>query len=143
MLLQLIKLYSSDEFLLEAGFLALFVAPLLPGRRKGSKGSPTDAISLWLVSWLLFRFMLTTGLSRYISGCSKWWSLTGYNYYFENLPLPTPLSWYIHHLPGWYLKIVAIIASVAQIGLPFLFFVPVRAVRITTFVVQVSIIVLW
>jgi hypothetical protein len=42
------------------------VAPLLPGRRKGSKGSPSDSISLWLVRWVLFRFLLTCGLRTFI-----------------------------------------------------------------------------
>ncbi|RZC35518.1 lipase maturation factor 2, partial [Asbolus verrucosus] len=133
--------YSSDEFLLEAGFLALLVAPLLPGRRKGSKGSPSDSISFWLVRWLLFRFLLTCGLWKLISGCPKWWSLSvliaAFNYYFESLPLPSPLSWYFHHVPGWYLKLFGVITNVCQIGLPFLFFVPIRAVRITGFVIQI------
>lgn len=68
---------SSDEFLLEAGFLAILVAPLLPGRKKGSRGSPSDTVSFWLVKWFLFRFLLTVGLTKFISGCPKWWSLSG------------------------------------------------------------------
>jgi hypothetical protein len=126
-----------DEFLLEAGFLALLVAPLLPGRRKGSKGSPSDSISFWLVRWLLFRFLLTCGLLKFISGCPKWWNLSAFSYYFESLPLPSPLSWYFHHIPVWYLKLFAVIANVCEIGLPFLFFVPIRAVRITSFIIQI------
>lgn len=69
--------FFSDELLLEAGFLAILVAPLLPGRRKGAKGKPTDLISFWLVRWLLFRYLLTCGLSKLISGDPKWWSLSG------------------------------------------------------------------
>ncbi|EFA12890.2 lipase maturation factor 2 [Tribolium castaneum] len=126
-----------DEFLLEAGFLVLLVAPLLPGRRKGSKVLPSDSISFWLVRWLLFRFLLTCGLLKFISGCPKWWTLSAFNYYFETLPLPTPLSWYFHQIPSWYLKLFGVIANVCEIGIPFLFFVPIRAVRITSFMIQI------
>lgn len=129
---------SSDELLLEAGFLALLVAPLLPGRRKGSKGSPSDSISLWLVRWLLFRFLLTCGLSKLISGCPKWWGLTAFDYYFESMPLPSPLAWYFHHTPSWQLRLYAVFANVCEMGFSFLFFIPLRSVRITGFVIQVN-----
>ncbi|XP_019875245.2 lipase maturation factor 2-like [Aethina tumida] len=126
-----------DDLLLEAGFLALLVAPMLPGKRKGSKGSPCDLISFWLVKWLLFRFLLSSGLSKLLSGCPKWWSLTAFDYWFQSLPLPSPLSWYVHYLPSWILKLVGVFANVSEIGLPFLFFLPIRSVRITGFVFQI------
>ncbi|CAH0546015.1 unnamed protein product [Brassicogethes aeneus] len=126
-----------DDFLLEAGFVALLVAPLLPGKRKGSKGSFSDAISFWLVKWLLFRFLLTCGLSKLLSGCPKWWGLTAFDYWFQSLPLPSPLSWYVHHLPHWSLRLVGVFANVCELGLPFMFFVPIRSVRITGFVFQI------
>ncbi|KAJ8964088.1 hypothetical protein NQ314_005142, partial [Rhamnusium bicolor] len=74
-----------DELLLEAGFLAILVAPLLPGRKKGSKGPSNDTISFWLVKWFLFRFLLTTGLTKFISGCPKWWDLAGK--FYETKPI--------------------------------------------------------
>lgn len=73
------QFFSSDELLLEAGFLAILVAPLLPGRKKGSKAKPKDIISFWLVKWLLFRYLVTCGLSKLISGDPKWWDLSGMN----------------------------------------------------------------
>lgn len=66
-----------DNLLLEAGFLTLLVAPLIPGKRHGSKGTPKDYISLWLVKWLLFRFLLSSGLVKFLSGCPKYWNMTG------------------------------------------------------------------
>lgn len=128
---------SYDELLLEAGFLAILVAPLLPGRRKGTKGSPNDNISFWLVRWFLFRFLLTAGLAKFISGCPKWWSLTALSHHFETMPLPSPLSWYAHYLPQWFLKLTQVYANICEIILPFLFFVPIRNVKITGFVFQI------
>ncbi|KAK9720857.1 Lipase maturation factor [Popillia japonica] len=58
------------------------------------------------------------------------------NYFFETTVLPTPLSWYAHHIPTWILRLTTVFALVSEILLPFLFFVPVRSVRITGFVIQ-------
>lgn len=52
--------------------------------------------------------------------------------------LPTPLSWYAHHLPTWYLKAVTVLAIVSELLMPFLFFIPVRSIRITGYSLQVS-----
>jgi len=68
--------YFSDELLLEAGFLAIFMAPLLPIKRK-SKVLTTELISLWLCRFLLFRVLFSTGLGKLLSGCPKWWTLSG------------------------------------------------------------------
>lgn len=141
---------------METGFLCLFVAPVLPGKRRGSKGSPSDYISFWLVRWLFFRLTFTAGLSKFLTS-SKWWSLTGmanyvlnniinYNffhlpalsYHFETMVLPSPLSWYAFHLPLWILRLTTVFVHVSELVLPFLFFFPIRSVRITGFVIQVK-----
>nr|XP_022920242.1 lipase maturation factor 2-like [Onthophagus taurus] len=126
-----------DDLLLETGFLTLLVAPLLPGKRRGSKGTPKDKISLFLIKWLLFRFLVSSGLTKLLSGCPKWFDLTAMSYYFETTVLPTPLSWYAHHLPLWILKLMTITTHVVEIVIPFLFFVPIRSTRLSAFVIQV------
>lgn len=60
-------------------------------------------------------------------------------YHFQTMPLPSPLSWYSHHLPDWYLRLIQIFANVTEIVLPFLFLIPIRSVRLTSFVFQVTI----
>ncbi|KAJ8968693.1 hypothetical protein NQ317_007340 [Molorchus minor] len=75
-------------------------------------------------------------LTKFISGCPKWWDLTALYYHFETMPLPTPLSWYSYYLPPWSLRLVQIYANVCEVVFPFLFFVPIRSVRITNFVFQ-------
>lgn len=53
------------------------------------------------------------------------------------MPLPTPLSWYAFHLPAWFLKLTTVFALVCEMVLPFLFFSPIRVVRLTGFVIRI------
>ncbi|XP_044755218.1 lipase maturation factor 2-like [Coccinella septempunctata] len=125
-----------DDLLLEVGFIALLVAPVLPGKKRGQKGSINDSIRFWLLRWMLFRYLVTSGIIKFISGCPKWWSLTALNYHFQSMPLPSPLSWYAHQLPDWFLRLTSVYTNVTEIVLPFLFFIPMRNVRMTGFVFQ-------
>lgn len=61
------------------------------------------------------------------------------NYHFQSMPLPSPLSWYAHHLPTWVLRLSTVYANVCEIFLPFLFFIPNRNVHFTGFVCQVRV----
>lgn len=71
-LVNLLLLFLRDYLLLEAGFLAILVAPLL---RRSS--STHDALTFWLVRWLLFRLVFSTGVSKLASKDPSWWDLTG------------------------------------------------------------------
>ncbi|CAG9770725.1 unnamed protein product [Ceutorhynchus assimilis] len=126
---------SYDELLLEAGFLAIFIAPFLPSRRK-NKTPTLDLIGFWLVRWLLFRILFTAALGKLLGGCPKWWTLTALNHHFETMPLPNPLSWYAHHLPTWFLRLTTVYTNVCELVVPFLFFLPIRTARITAFHLQ-------
>ncbi len=78
--------YQWDTFLLEAGFLALLLSfARTPG--------------IWLLRWLLFRFMFMSGVVKLLSGDPNWWNLSALSYHFLTQPLPTPLAWYAAHLP--------------------------------------------
>nr|CAD7203948.1 unnamed protein product [Timema douglasi] len=63
---------------------------------------------------------------------------TALSVHFESQCLPTPLAWYAHHLPEWFLKLCTAHASIMEVGLPILFFFPNRFVRYTGFFLQVS-----
>ncbi|KAF5299715.1 hypothetical protein FQA39_LY11510 [Lamprigera yunnana] len=121
-----------DNLLLEAGFLCLLIAPLLPGKR--NKGAPVNAVSFWLIRWLLFRFLFSTGISKISDG--SWFDLNAFAYQFETMELPSPVSWYTFHIPIWILRILTIWHIVTFTVLPFLFFVPIRSVRITGYSLQ-------
>lgn len=105
--------YQWDVFLLEAGFLALLMswAPR-PG--------------LWLLRWLLFRFMFMSGMVKLLSGDPHWRDLTALTYHFLTQPLPTPLAWHAAQLPEVVLRTATGAMLVIELLLPFLIFSPRR-----------------
>jgi predicted DCC family thiol-disulfide oxidoreductase YuxK len=105
--------YQWDVFLLEGGFLALILSfARLPG--------------VWLLRWLLFRFMFMSGVVKLASGDPNWWNLSALSYHFLTQPLPTPLAWYAADLPPLALKFATGATFVVELILPFLIFCPRR-----------------
>jgi hypothetical protein len=82
--------------LLETGFLAIFLCPLLDGRPFPRR--PPPAAVVWLFRWLIFRIMLGAGLIK-IRGDACWRDLTCLDYHYETQPIPNPLSRALHLLP--------------------------------------------
>ena len=73
--------FQWDTFLLETGFIALLLSfATTPG--------------IWLLRWLLFRFIFMSGVVKLLSGDPTWWNLSAFSYHFLTQPLPTPLAWY-------------------------------------------------
>ncbi len=105
--------YQWDTFLLEAGFLALLASC-----------APTPGI--WLLRWLLFRFMFMSGVVKLLSGDPNWWNLSALSYHFLTQPLPTPLAWYAARLPHAVLTFATGSTFAIELGLPFLIFTPRR-----------------
>jgi hypothetical protein len=105
--------YQWDTFLLEAGFLALLMSfARVPG--------------IWLLRWLLFRFMFMSGVVKLLSADPNWWNLSALSYHFFSQPLPTPPAWYAAHLPPPVLRFAAGGLFVVELLLPFLIFCPRR-----------------
>jgi hypothetical protein len=97
---QLFLNYQWDALLLEAGFLALLLAPpfaLGPRSRAWEREPP--ALSIWLFRWLLFRLVWSSGIVKLASGDASWWDLTALHYHYETQPLPMRTSWWMHQLP--------------------------------------------
>ena len=105
--------YQWDTFLLEGGFLALIL-------------SFSKTPGIWLLRWLLFRFMFMSGVVKLASGDPNWWNLTALSYHFVTQPLPTPLAWYMAQLPEGFLKFLTGAVFVVELGLPFVIFCPRR-----------------
>lgn len=59
------------------------------------------------------------------------------NVHFESQCIPTPLAWFAHQLPSWFLRFVTAFAILMETVVPFLFFMPVSAVRTLAFFLQV------
>jgi len=110
---QVFTTYQWDTFLLEGGFLALLL-------------SVAPVSGLWLLRWLLFRFMFMSGVVKLLSGDPNWWNLTALSYHFVTEPLPTPLAWYAAHLSASVLKAATAGTFVVELLLPFLIFCPRR-----------------
>jgi len=105
--------YQWDTFLLEAGFLALLM-------------SFARAPGIWLLRWLLFRFMFMSGVVKLLSADPNWRNLSALSYHFFSEPLPTPLAWYAAHLPPPVLRFATGGMFVVELLLPFLIFCPRR-----------------
>ncbi|XP_060608284.1 lipase maturation factor 2-like [Ruditapes philippinarum] len=133
--------FQWDILLLEAGFLTILVAPFnlqIPVKKfRLSFYHQHDSITLWLVRWLLFRLMFSSGVVKLTSKCPTWWGLTALNWHFESQCIPTPLAWWWHHLPHWFLQLSVVMTYVIEIAIPFLFFAPVRSLRLFSFWCQV------
>jgi len=81
---------------------------------------------IWLLRWLLFRFMFMSGVVKLISGDPNWWNLSALSYHFLTQPLPTPLAWHAAQLPLTALKFATGAVFFIELGLPLLIFAPRR-----------------
>lgn len=116
--------FQWDVLLLEAGFLAIFFAPLQI-RDTLSRASQPSRAFLWLSRWLLFRLMFASGFVKLASD-EVWRNLTALNYHYETQPLPTSIAWYVHQLPEWFHQISVIGMFAIELVIPFLIFAPRR-----------------
>jgi predicted DCC family thiol-disulfide oxidoreductase YuxK len=112
--------FQWDLLLLETGFLALML-------------SMATRPGIWLLRYLLFRFMLLSGAVKLLSGDPTWANLSALSYYFQTEPLPTALAWYAHHLPHAVLIAATVATFFIELVLPFLIFFPRRLRFIAAF----------
>uniref|UniRef100_A0A6Q2XTI1 Lipase maturation factor n=1 Tax=Esox lucius TaxID=8010 RepID=A0A6Q2XTI1_ESOLU len=133
---QVFLYFQWDSLLLETGFLCVLIAPLttVPGWRAGRVHDP---VTFWLARWLLFRLMFASGVVKLTSRCPTWWGLTALTYHYETQCIPTPLAWFAHQLPVWLHKLSVVATFVIEIAVPFLFFSPLRRLRLGAFYMQV------
>ncbi len=128
--------YQSDGMLLEAGFLALFVAPAGVRPRWGRHSLPVRA-AMWLLLWEWFRIYFQSGVVKLQSGDPTWRNLTAMYEYYQNGPLPTWVGWYLQHLPHWFHIGTAALTLVMELLLVWLVFLPRRGRVVLFWVVTV------
>ena len=100
--------FQWDSLLLEAGFLGIFLA-----------FSPR---ALWLLRWLLFRLVFSSGAVKLASGDPSWRNLTALHFHYETQPLPTCIGWYFHQLPGWFQTLSVAVMFGIELVVPFFIF---------------------
>ncbi|HSK61766.1 MAG TPA: lipase maturation factor family protein [Actinomycetospora sp.] len=120
--------FGWESLLLEAGFLVTFLGP--------AEVAPPAPI-LWLLVWLLFRVELGAGLIK-LRGDPCWRDLTCLEYHHETQPLPSPTSWWFHHLPRPLHRVEVLANHVTQLVVPFLLFLPQPVASIAAVVVIVT-----
>jgi lipase maturation factor len=121
---QLFYGYGWEILLLETGFLAIFLCPVLDPRPFPARVPPPTPI-VWLLRWVLFRVMLGAGLIK-LRGDPCWRDLTCMLYHYETQPLPNPLSWYFHHLPPLFHRFEVLFNHFVELVVPWSLFAPRR-----------------
>src|SRR5437867_2085859 len=116
--------YGWEIQLLETGFLAIFLCPLLDPRPFPRLGPPTPV--LWMFRWLICRIMLGAGLIK-LRGDPCWRDLTCLYYHYETQPIPNPLSRYLHFMPKRVHQAGALFNHVSELVAPWFAFHPQRA----------------
>ncbi len=126
--------FQWDLLLLEAGFLAVLVSSWKLWPRLGGE-KPPPRLAIWLVWWLLFRLMFTSGVVKLLDDHPvnrAWHELTALNYHYETQCIPNVAAWYAHQLPEWFQKISVAGMFAIELGVPFMIFLP-RRLRILAF----------
>lgn len=106
---QVFMSYQWDMLLIDAGFLGFL---LNLSARPG----------IFLLRWLLFRFMFLSGVVKLASGDPSWRDFTALTYHFQTQPLPTPLAWYANHWPFWLLSCLTSLTLFIELVFPFFIF---------------------
>jgi hypothetical protein len=123
---QLFYGYGWEIQLLETGFLAIF---LCPARTVSPfSAAPPPAVVLWLFRWLIVRIMLGAGMIK-LRGDPCWRDLTCLVYHYETQPIPSPLSWLLHHAPRPFHQAGVLFNHGVELIAPFFAFGPRRARR--------------
>lgn len=117
--------FQWDALLLEAGFLAIFLAPW-QWRLSLKRPSEPSHVMIWLVRWLLFKVMFLSAVVKWTSGDVTWQGLSAMSYHYETQPLPVWTSWYAHWQPGWLLVLSTLGVFIAEGFVPLLYLTPRR-----------------
>ena len=119
--------YQWDALLLETGFLAFWLAPW----RRWNE--PVEPLAVWLLRCLLFKLMFLSGAVKLLSGDETWRQLTAMSFHYSTQPLPSPVSWYAHHLPDAFHRGAVLATLAIELFVSLLIFGP-RRLRLLAFV---------
>jgi hypothetical protein len=118
--------FQWDSLLLEVGLLAACFAPARAWPSLARERAPSR-LFLWLLRFLLFRLMFSSGWVKLASGDAAWRSLSALEVHYQTQPLPTWIGWYAHQLPAVWQRASCIGMFVTELAVPFLIFLPRRS----------------
>jgi uncharacterized membrane protein YphA (DoxX/SURF4 family) len=121
--------FQWDNLLLEAGFLAIFLAP--SGLYVGyTRLVEPPRMARWLLWFLLIRLIFLSGWVKLQSGDVTWSHLTALAFHYETQPLPTLLAWYAHQLPMALHRIATAATLGIELAAPFLLLLGIFSRRV-------------
>jgi hypothetical protein len=120
--------FQWDSLLLETGLLAACFAPARPWPAL-SRERPPSLLFLWLLRFLLFRLMFSSGWVKLASGDAAWRTLSALEVHYQTQPLPTWIGWHAHQLPAAWQRASCLGMFVIELAVPLLIFLP-RRVRL-------------
>lgn len=106
--------FGWESMLLEGGFFTAFL---------GSSRIAPSILPILMLRWMLFRTEMGAGLIK-LRHDPCWRELTCLYYHYETQPLPNPLSWYFHRLPGVFHRFSVVFSHFVQLVVPFGLFAP-------------------
>ncbi len=132
--------FQWDILLTEAGLLAVFLAA--PTRARLRSGLDAPGLARFVLVWLLFRLMLSSGVVKLASGDATWRGLSALRVYYETQPIPPWTAWFVHQLSPSFQTFSCVFLFFVELLVPFLYFAP-RRLRLfacaTTILLQVLI----
>ena len=116
--------FQWDALLLETGLLGILLAPR--GFRLRPAPAPPSPTVLFLLKWLLFRLMFSSGFVKLASGDPSWRSLSALRYHYWTQPLPPWTAWFMNRLPASFQTFSCAVMFAIELGAPWLVFAPRR-----------------
>ncbi len=110
---QIFVSYEMDFLLLEAGFIGIFLAPFLKSNL--SEVSSSEETSLYLMRFLIFKYIYGTGVSKLLGGCEQWSTLNALNTLTETIPLPHIFSYILHQYSDFFKKSVLSLVFIFEV----------------------------
>jgi uncharacterized membrane protein YphA (DoxX/SURF4 family) len=104
--------YPPDDLLVECGLLAALVREDAP--------SPLGHL---LLRVLIFKLYIESGIAKWQSPLHDWIDGSAMTHYYQVLPVPAPLAWYLHklpaaahHLESWGVLVLELVVPFAVFG---------------------------
>lgn len=87
--------------------------------------SPPNLIAWIGLNFLLLRFMIQAGYSKFRSGDKNWRNLTALSFHYLSQPIPNRWAWYMDKLPMWFHKMSTLFMFWVELIMPlFIFNIP-------------------